>query len=123
MARERGYAYVPSLPNKDSTGQTPSSLYIDCHYANLLLVETWTHPRFVRLCQLLKMTPCEVASLVMMPHRVLPAFERENILKCQGARPITLLLTIIENQLLSSSLADSIPNPFPDLSKIGTHSY
>jgi hypothetical protein len=115
VARPREFAYVPSLPNHGSKHQTPSSLYIDSFYAQQLLIERWTWPKFIRLCRFLKMTPYEVASLVMMPHSAVPAFERENILTCYTARPVALLLTLLEHQVLGEIAPDTIKNPFPNL--------
>jgi hypothetical protein len=110
--------YEPVLPNGNSPGRTPSSVIIDVHYAKLLLVERWTFDRYKRLCKYLSMTPCEVASLALMPHSDVSVFEQTNQLHPQRARPIAMLLTLLEAHVAGKFFHDVIDNPFPDLNKL-----
>lgn len=123
MKRDRRQAsYRLVLPNAGSKGQTPASLAIDIHYARLMLIERWTWERFVKLTLFLKMTSCEVASLVMLPHSSLPAYQLKNILPLHRAHAsaVALNLTLLEGYLMRGLTKDVIVNPFPDLS--GVHS-
>lgn len=112
--------YVAPLPNIGSTGQTPASLAIDIHYAKLLLVERWTWERFVRLCHFLKMTSCEVASLVLLPHRCIPAYKERNTLPLSRphAASVALSLTLLEAYLMRGLTDDVLPDVFPDLNLV-----
>jgi hypothetical protein len=112
--------YVAPLPNMGSTGQTPASLAIDIHYAKLLLVERWTWERFVRLCHFLKMTSCEVASLVLLPHRHMAEYQRRNTLPLlrPHAASVALSLTLLEAYLMRGLTDDVVPNAFPDLNVV-----
>lgn len=109
----------PNLPNERSHGQTTASLLIDVHYGKLFLVERWNWDRFIRLCSFLKMTPCEVASLVLMPHSDVALYERNNRLISLRARPIAMLLTLLEAHVCRGMTDDIIENPYPDLTKLG----
>lgn len=112
--------YVLRLPNEGSRGQTPASLAIDIHYANLMLVERWTWERFTKLCLFLKMTAHEVASLVLLPHRYLVAYREKNVLPMRRdhAASVALNLTLLEAYLMRGLTEDIIDQPFPDLNKI-----
>ena len=110
-------AYLPPLPNKGSVGQTPASLAIDVHYANLLLVERWDWERYVRLANFLRLTPHELASLVLLPHSFLDAYASRNGLPMDynRARPIAMLLTLVEAHVAGHLTKDVIEEPFPKL--------
>lgn len=118
MARKESLSYAAVLPNEGSKGQTPASLAIDVHYATLMLVERWNWERFVKLCTFLKMTSCEVASLVMLPHSKLVAYQLRNVLPLHRAHAssVALSLTLLEAYLMRGLTEDVIENPFPDLS-------
>ena len=105
------------LPNEHSTVQTPGTLRIDVHYANLLLVERWDYPRFARLCAFLQISEAELASLVLMPHNYLPAFKLTNKLHHRRpvALPIAMILTLLELHCCGAMTKDVIVQPFPDL--------
>lgn len=124
MAWKKKVMYVPTLANQDSRGQTPSSLMIDIHYMNLMLVERWDWSRFARLCEFLKMTSCEVASLVRLPHRLVEAYKEGNILPLRQAHAesIALTLTLLEAYLMRGLSDDIIDQPFPNLTKCGAQS-
>lgn len=114
----KAFGDIPRLPNEGSTHQTPASLYIDVHYSTLEIAERWSWERYVRLCNILKMTPWELASLVGMRHKDADFFEQNNRLPDAGRRSISLLLTIVEAHFLSELHHDVIKNPFPDLNKV-----
>lgn len=111
--------YVPDMPNAGSPHQTPSTLLIDAHYAQLLLVERWTWERFTRMCAFLQVSPAELASAVLLPHRFLDAYKRENKIPSRiGSGPaIALVLTLLETHCCGAMTRDVIENPFPDLNK------
>lgn len=113
----RGVVYVPPMPNEKSRHQTPASLAIDLHYANLLLVERWDWDRYSRLCNLLKLTPHEMASLVLLPHKYVERFRELNGLPMNyaHARAVGLILTLLEAHLCKHISKDVIENPFPKL--------
>lgn len=114
-------AYAPKrLPNEGSNGQTPASLAIDVHYAKLMLVERWNWERFVKLCTFLKMTDCEVASLVLLPHRALVGYKLMNRLPLirSHASSVALSLTLLEAYLMRGLTKDVIESPFPDLNRV-----
>jgi len=113
--------YQMRLPNPGSDGQTAASLAIDVHYLNLMLVERWDWARFVKLCQFLKMTECEVASLVQLPHRHIQGYKLKNVLPLSRAHAasVALTLTLLEAYLMRGLTEDVIANPFPDLNKVG----
>lgn len=114
--------YKPVLPNKGSAGQTPASLAIDVHYARLMLVERWNWERFVKLCTFLKMTPYEVASLVLLPHQCVEAYRAKNVLPMRRphASSVALSLTLLEAYLMRGLTEDIISSPFPDLNQTPT---
>lgn len=113
----RKFGYIPPLPNEGSTLQTPSTVLIDVHYCKLLLVERWTWERFTRLCAFLRISNAELASAVLMPHKMLAAYERDNRIpnRSGAARPIALLLTLLESHCCRHMTKDVIENPFPKL--------
>jgi hypothetical protein len=118
MARhQRRAAYATPLPNVGSERQTPASLAIDVHYAKLQLVERWQWERFVRLCKFLRLTPAELASLVLLPHRYLCGYEKQNTLPLyySHAQSVALTLTLLESHLCGEVTKDVISNPFPKL--------
>lgn len=116
MPYRRELGYIPPMPNQDSRHQTPASLMIDTHYAQLRLMERWTWDRYVRLCQFLRMTPWEVASLVMLRHGSIDTFRRKGRLSIQGHRAAALVLTILEAHVMREWTSDVIENVFPNLS-------
>lgn len=107
--------HIPSLPNHSSDHQTTGSKIIDLHYANLLLVERWTWERYVRLAAYLKLTHCELASLVLMSHKSVDQFREKNQIQAHNPRPIAMLLTLLEHHVAGHLLHDTIANPFPNL--------
>lgn len=115
MARRSEYR--PPLPNVGSAGQTPASLAIDVHYANLMLVERWDWPRFLKLANLLKLTPHELASLVLLPHKYVDDYRLRNGLPMtyNWARPVAMLLTLVELHVAGHLTADVVQEPFPKL--------
>ncbi len=109
--------YVPTLPNAGSKNRTPASVAIDGHYAGLLLVERWNWDRFARLCSFAAMTAEEVASIVMMPHAWISGYrETKTLPDSMCARPIALLLTILEAHWIGTlKPSDVIADPFPKI--------
>lgn len=63
------------------------------------------------------MTPCEVASLVLLRHETLANFQRRNRLCGPGAKPTAMLLTLVEAHSCRGLTDDLIEKPFPDISK------
>jgi hypothetical protein len=120
MAWRKKIPYSLALPNPDSDGQTPSSLAIDIHYMNLMLVERWDWERYVKLCNFLKMTAYEVASLVLLPHKNVPAYRAKNLLPMRRAHAasVALSLTLLEAYLMRGLTEDVISNPFPNLNVV-----
>jgi hypothetical protein len=115
MPRGRKFADIPTLPNVDSPYRTPTTLMIDARYSELMLIDRWTWDRFARLCQYLEMTAYEMASIVMMPHHSVEKWKESNILTCQSARHIALLLTLIEFNVCRE-LGDAV-DPFEGMIK------
>lgn len=115
--RVKKFGYLPEMPNHGSPFQTPSTVLIDVHYCKLLLVERWTWERFTRLCAFLRISNAELASAVLMPHKMLAAYERDNRIpnRSGAARPIALLLTLLESHCCRHMTKDVIENPFPKL--------
>lgn len=111
--------FTPTLPNLGSKYQTAASLAIDIHYMNLMLVQRWDWARYVKLCTFLRMTACEVASLVLLPHKAVEKYERKNILPLRPAHAssVALNLTLLEAFLMRGLTEDIVSNPFPDLNK------
>lgn len=111
--------YKLRLPNEGSAGQTPASLAIDIHYLTLMLVERWTWERFAKLCLFLKMTDCEVASLVLLPHKYVARYRETNVLPLSRAHAesVALSLTLLEAYLMRGLTEDVIEQPFPNLNK------
>ena len=109
--------YEPTLPNVKSERATAASRLIDIHYANLLLIERWNWDRYITLCQFLKVTPVELASLCLIPHTWLGRFKEENQLNASngGARAVALILTLVEAHAMKAISKDVIENPFPSL--------
>lgn len=107
--------YEPPLPNAKSDVTTPASRLLDIHYANLLLIERWNWDRYITLCQFLKLTPAELASLCLMPHAWLERFKEENRIPhtAGGARAVAFILTLIEAHAMKAISKDVIENPFP----------
>lgn len=115
MAIPRSFGFIPRLPNEGSKHQTPASLMIDSHYAKSRVVERWSWERYVRLCQFLRMTPWEVASIVMLSHNAVETFHRRGRLSGTGYRAVALVLTLLEAHVMAAWTDDVIRNPFPDL--------
>lgn len=115
MPRPRKFGAIPNLPNAGTPHQTPASLMFEAHYAQLRLVERWSWERYARLCNFLQMTPYEVASLVMLRHTAIPLYHRRGVLRGRDARPVAMLLTLIEAHCLQNWTSDVIKDPFPDL--------
>lgn len=107
------------LPNLGSPDQTPASLAIDIHYMNLMLIQRWDWERYVRLCTFLKMTACEVASLVLLPHKSVTGYKQKNVLPLRRAHALSvaLNLTLLEAYLMRGLSEDIVEQPFPDLTK------
>ncbi len=103
------------LPNVRSRNKTPASVYIDAWYSNLEIEQRWSWERYCQLCNLIKMTPYELASLVGMPHADVAQFEEHNHLAVEGRRAVALLLTVVEAHFLSELHHDVIKNPFPSV--------
>lgn len=108
------------LPNIESKVQTPTSLRVDIHYAQLNLVNRWTWTRFATLCRFLNITPAELASVVLMPHAWLIRYRQTGCfpVRDQARRPIAMVLTILEASVASKLSGDTIENPFPNLETI-----
>jgi hypothetical protein len=114
---KRPLGYVPPLPNDGSKFQTPNTLRIDVHYANLLLVERWNWDRFNRLASFLQISHAELASAVTLPHRYLAQYERSNRIPNRdgNGRAVALILTLLESHVCGAWTNDVIANPFPSL--------
>lgn len=106
------------LPNEGSELQTPTTLQVDLHYAKLAIWHRWSWERFVRLCNFLKVTPAELASIACIPHNQLENFQRRNRIMQSGSpnRAAALVLTLLEAHVAKEYTADVIEAPFPDLS-------
>lgn len=115
MPRRQRWREPEPLPNENSPHNTPASVLIDAHYHTLQLTKRWTWFRYVRLCNLLKMTPYEMASLVMLSHKSIAVFEQFKVLPQAKARPVALVLTMLEAHILGEASHDVIKNPFPNL--------
>jgi hypothetical protein len=105
------------LPNAGSKKATPASLRVDLEYERKNIWGRWVWERYVRLCNLLKLTPEELASVACVPHRALPLFERNNHL-FNGRSPDrsgALVLTLLEAHVAGHLTKDVVENPFPDL--------
>lgn len=105
------------LPNEGSKLQTPATLGIDLHYAQLGIWSRWTWERFSRLCTFLQVTPPELASIACIPHNQLEIFEQRNRVM-QGSAPnraAALVLTLLEAHVATAYTTDVVANPFPDL--------
>ena len=96
-------------PNHYSKFQTPGSLQIDLHYADLQVVRRWTWERFHRLASFLRLTYGELASLICLPHGQLKGVQARNYFP----GPAALLLTLLEAQVMAAYSNDIISNPFP----------
>lgn len=110
------------LPNAGSKKQTPASLRVDLEYERKNIWGRFTWERFVRLCNLLKLTPEELASVACISHRAIPQFERNNHLY-NGRSPDragALVLTLLELHVAGHLTSDVVPDPFPDLSYLGS---
>ncbi len=116
--RKKGSGYLPPLPNSGSELTTATSKIIDLHYSNLRIGERWTWDRYQRLCSVLKVTEAELASLVCMPHEMIPRLKENNCLPglvTGGGRAIGMLLTLLEARILKRLVPDVIEDPFPNL--------
>jgi hypothetical protein len=112
----RGEKYSSPLPNLASKHTTPASVAIDAHYAINLINERWNFDRYAKLCAFIQMTPYELASLVMMPHSWINEYRRTKLMPAKSAaRPICLLLTIVEAHWLRNYSRDIVADPFPKL--------
>lgn len=114
MPRRTPWLDADTMPNVGSPYQTPASVYIDSHYYQLQLNRRWNWFRYVKLCRLLKMTPYELASLVMLSHANVDTYQKTKKLK---SRSVALLLTILEANVIGEVHHDVIKNPFPNLNK------
>lgn len=115
MPVQTSFGYIAPMPNAGSEHQTAASLMIDTRYAMLRIVERWSWERYVRLCQFLRMTPFEVASLALMSHEKVERFHRDGRLSGPGFRAVGMVLTLIEGHVMAKWTDDIIKNPFPDL--------
>jgi hypothetical protein len=100
-----------SLPNLGEKSQTPATLMIDTHYAQLRLLDRWTWERYCRLCEYLRMTAYEMASVVMLPHANVSIFRTHGRIPNPGATHIALLLTMIEYNMCKGIAIDAV-DPF-----------
>mgnify|MGYP001601055151 CR=1 FL=1 len=116
----RKFGYLPPAPNTDSPQRTVTSVYFDGHYANLNLINRWTWDRYARLCEVLRLTPYEMASLVTLKHSWVERFRHNDMLTGSHAEAVALLLTILEGQLFGDRKADTIKDPFPKISGVPT---
>lgn len=115
MPLPRSFGTIARLPNDGSEHQTPASLMLDQHWCQMQLVERWSWVRFARLCQFLKFTPWELASLVMLRHEKIEDYQRTGRLNGSNMRPVALVLTMLEATVLKSWTDDIITDPFPQL--------
>lgn len=97
------------VPNKGSKLQTPASLNIDLHYAELQVIRRWNWERYHRLAAFLRLTHGELASLICLPHSLLKGIQRRNVFP----GPAALLLTLLEAQVMQAYSKDIIAQPFP----------
>jgi hypothetical protein len=108
------------LPNAGSKKATPASLRVDLEYERKNIWGRFTWERFVRLCNLLTLTPEELASVACIPHRALPLFEKNNHL-FNGRSPDrsgALVLTLLEAHVAGHLTKDVVENAFPNLAEI-----
>ena len=115
MPFPRKFGTIPLAPNADSTKRTPASVMLDMHWENMRLVERWSWERYVRLCKFLSYTPWELASLVLLPHDQIERFRRTSCLSGKAARPVALILTLVEAHVMGNWTDDVIKNAFPKL--------
>jgi len=101
--------------NPDDTS-TPVSVLVDIHYAKLGVQGAWNRERVLRLCGWLQLTRYELASLIMLPHKQMDKYMAKDIFP----GPAALLLSILENHLMSGVLQDAIPED-PDEPIIPSH--
>lgn len=97
------------LPNQASPHETPASILIDIHYANLQVRFRWTWERYCRLAAFLNYTIGELASVICLEHSLLRQAEKYN--KFPG--PACLHLTLLEARAMRLLSTDIIANPFP----------
>lgn len=116
-ARTNGFGTLTPLPNEVSPHRTTASVYFDHHYARLDLLGRWTWERFARLCQFLKVTPHELASLAMIPHKRIEWFQRHNHLGGNQWVAQAFILTVIEARVLRNWSKDIIEEPFPSFAE------
>lgn len=116
--RTSSFGLLLPLPNRASRRQTLISRYFDLHYSSLDLLGRWTWERFARLCDFLKLTPEEVASLALLPHARLTFFKERNHIGGNDYMPHAMMLTLLEARVLKNFSVDVIDNPFPDMQKI-----
>jgi len=90
--------------------KTVTSVLIETHYQNLLIIERWTWERFVRLAKFFQFTPLELGSLVMMDGNALQRYRKNNLPPIRSA---ALLLTMLEFNVMKNWTDDVIANPFP----------
>lgn len=105
------------LPNEGSKLQTATTLLIDMRYSKLRIWERWTWERFTRLCNLLNVTPAELASIACIPHNQLERFEQRNRIyqANEKNRAAALVLTLLEAHSASAYTNDVVTEVFPDL--------
>lgn len=110
------------LPNAGAPTQTPSSLSIDLHYAQLKIYERWNWDRFIRLAAFLNVTPHELGSIACITHHQVENLQRTNRLKNATGkdRAGALVLTLLEAHVAKHCTTDVIENPFPSLSASGS---
>lgn len=63
------------------------------------------------------MTSAEVASLCLLPHSRVEEYHLRTRLTGDNARPVAMLLTLIELHAMGAYTNDVVTAPFPDLSK------
>ena len=121
MKRQKAFREPEVLPNAGSDKQTTASLIIDIRYATLRFGERWNYSRFKKLAYALKYTPAELASLVMMPHKMLEDYEKFGFIPSHNKalkNLIGFVLTIVEGNCIQTIAKDTIKNPFPDLNNL-----
>jgi len=96
------------ITNPDETS-TPGSLQVDAHYARMGIKSVWDKPRILRLCGWLRVTPHELASLLLVAHRDMDGW----LGKGRIPGPVCLLLSLLENHVARGFVHDPVPQEGP----------
>lgn len=86
----------------DGKHATPTTARIDLYYTELALERRWDLRRYDRLCEFLRLTRYEMASLICLSHAKLEQHIKRN--RFNG--PTALLLTLIEANILKNWLPE-----------------